>query len=89
MATTTARATINSTTFTLLGVAPVAVQNLGPTSPVMIVVSDTLPAVGTPGFALRPSNMPVQYGPADSSSNVYAAILGSGSAVIAFNPIVA
>jgi uncharacterized repeat protein (TIGR01451 family) len=84
---TTAQATINSKTFTLLGVAPVQVQNLGPTAPVMIVVSDTLPAVGTAGFVLRPGTV-TQYGPADSSSNVYAAALGTGSP-IAFNPIVA
>jgi hypothetical protein len=83
---TTAQATISSKAFTLLGVAPVQVQNLGPTAPVMIVVSDTLPAVGTAGFVLRPSNTLTQYGPADSSSNVYAAALGTSS-LIAFNPV--
>jgi hypothetical protein len=86
MATTT-QATINSTTFTLLGVAPVQVQNLGPLSAVVVVVSDSLPAVGTPGFVLRPSNTIMQYGPADASSNVYAAALGTGSALIAFNTV--
>jgi hypothetical protein len=82
---TTAQATINSKTFTLLGVAPVQVQNLGPTAPVMIVVSDTLPAVGTAGFVLRPGPV-TQFGAADSLSNVYAAALGTSS-LIAFNPV--
>jgi hypothetical protein len=85
-AVTTAQATINSKTFTLLGVAPVQVQNLGPTAPVMIVVSDTLPAVGTPGFVLRPGPV-TQFGAADTSSNVYAAALGASSCLIAFNTV--
>ena len=84
----TARATINSTAFTLLGVPPVQVQNLG-LSPVTIVVSNSLPAAGALGFILGPASPVTQYEPADSSSNVYAAALGTGSAVIAFNPVTA
>lgn len=80
----TAQATINSTTFTLLGVAPVQVENLGPGS-VSIVVSDTLPSVGTAGFIQGASLNVTEYRAADSSSNVYAAMFGGNPALIAYN----
>jgi hypothetical protein len=91
MATTTQQLLINSKTFTALSSAAgdaVQVQNLGPTSGVVIVVSDSQPAVGTPGFVLRPGPV-TQFGAADASSLVWAAALGNSSATIAFNPIVA
>lgn len=86
MAIATAQATISSTTFTLLGIAPVQVENLGP-APVTIVVSDTLPSVGSPGF-VQPSGLNVtEYRAADASSNVYAAMFGGRSTLIAYNTV--
>jgi hypothetical protein len=90
MATTTQQLLINTKTFTALSATAgdaVQVQNLGPLSPVVIVVSDSQPAVGTPGFVLRPSNTVQQFGPADTSSLVWAAALGNSSATIAFNVV--
>jgi hypothetical protein len=83
--TTTTRATISSTTFTSLGTAPVQVQNLGPAA-VTIVVSDTLPSVGAPGFRLRPGDL-TEYRAADSSSNVFAAMFGGNPTLLAFNTV--
>lgn len=82
----TAQATINSTTFTLLGVAPVQVENLGP-YPVVIIVSDSLPAAGAAGFLQGVNLNVVEYRAADSSSNVYAAMFGSQATLIAYNPV--
>ena len=70
----TQTATISSTTFTDLGVAPVQVQTL--TQPVIVVVADTIPTVGTPGTNLLPGQL-VQFNPADASSHVWAPNLGA------------
>lgn len=86
MAIATAQATISSTTFTLLGVAPVQVENLGPAE-VTIAVSDSLPTVGTQGFIQGVSLNVVEYRAADSSSNVYAAMFGGNSTLIAYNTV--
>ena len=80
----TAQTTINSTTFTSLGLAPVQVQCLGP-GPVTIVVADSTPSVGTQGFVLQVTNPPTIFDPADASSNVYAAMFGGVAAMIAYN----
>ena len=80
----TTQTTISSTTFSLLGVAPVQVQCLGP-GPVTIVVADSTPSVGTLGFALQPTHPPIIFDPADASSNVYAAMFGGVAATIAYN----
>ena len=65
-AATTTQVTINSTTFTDLGAAPVMVQSLN--YPVQIVVSDSLPSPSTTniGYALY-NGQPVTIPAADSS----------------------
>jgi hypothetical protein len=84
--TTTTQATINSTTFTLLGLAPVQVENLGPGN-ITVVVSDTLPSVGTPGFIQNASLNVTEYRAADTLSNVYAAMFGGIPTLIAYNTV--
>ena len=81
----TQTATINSTTFTDLGVAPVQVQTL--TQPVTVVVADTIPTVGTAGTNLLPGQL-VQFNPADASSHVWAAKLGA-TTVVNYSPVYA
>jgi hypothetical protein len=79
----TQTATISSATFTDLGAAPLQVQTF--TNPVTLVVADSLPSVGTNGVNLLPGP-PVIFQPADSSSHVYAALLGAKS-VVAYTPV--
>jgi hypothetical protein len=86
MAITTAQATINSTTFTLLGVAPVQVENFGP-GKVAIVVADALPSVGTAGFIQDSGLNVTEYRAGDVASNVYAAQFGGVPTLIAFNTV--
>lgn len=71
--------TINSTTFTDLGAAPVSVQTLNQS--VAIVVSDGQPSPGTAGNNLFPGP-PVTFQPADSSSHVWAGMLGNPTPVV-------
>ena len=90
-AATTTQVTINSTTFTDLGAAPVMVQTLN--YPVQIVVSDSLPSPSTTnvGYALY-NGQPVTIPAADSSSHVYAAMIGGNATtlvVTAVAPVVA
>jgi hypothetical protein len=80
--------TINSGTFVSLGIAPAQVQCLGYGS-VVIVVADSLPAVGTPGFVLSPLMGSTPVYPADGSSIVYVAALDPRfPAAIVYNPTV-
>jgi hypothetical protein len=62
----------------------VQVECLGP-GPVTIVISDSLPSVGTLGFVLQPTMAPVVFQPADASSTVYAAIFGGIASSVAYN----
>ena len=80
-AATTTQVTINSTTFTDLGAAPVMVQSLN--YPVQIVVSDSLPSPSTTnvGYALY-NGQPVTIPAADSSSHVYAAMIGGNATTL-------
>ena len=75
--------TISSTTPTNLGVAPVVVQTLN--QPVNVCVADSTPTAGTWCNTLQPGP-PVVFNPADASSYVYAALLGSSS-LIAYTPV--
>lgn len=87
MATATAQQPVNSTTFALLGVAPVMVQNLGP-GPVTIIVAQSLPSVGTAGYELQ-SGAPMIFQPIQSATldNVYVAMYGGVAATIAFSVV--
>ena len=80
-AATTTQVSINSTTFTDLGAAPVMVQSLN--YPVQIVVSDSLPSPSTTnvGYALY-NGQPVTIPAADSSSHVYAAMIGGNTTTL-------
>ena len=80
-AATTTQVSINSTTFTDLGAAPVMVQTLN--YPVQIVVSDSLPSPSTTnvGYALY-NGQPVTIPAADSSSHVYAAMIGGNATTL-------
>ena len=80
-AATTTQVTINSTTFTDLGAAPVMVQSLN--YPVQIVVSDSLPSPSATnvGYALY-NGQPVTIPAADSSSHVYAAMIGGNATTL-------
>lgn len=75
--------TINSTTFTDLGAAPVQVQTVD--NPVTMIVSDSQPSVATAGGALY-QGQPVIFPQADSLSHIWAAKLG-GTAHINYTPV--
>jgi hypothetical protein len=79
----TTQQSISSTTPTDLGAAPVIVQCLGPGA-VSLMIADSAPSAGTLGFLLQPGP-PIIIPPADSSSHVYAAMLGGVAATIASN----
>ena len=77
--------TINSTTFTDLGAAPVAVQTLN--QPVNVCIADAQPSPGTQCYALQPGLL-TAFNPADSSSHVWAAQLGAVT-VVTYAPVYA
>jgi hypothetical protein len=82
----TARLTLTSNAFQLLGAAPVQVQNLGPGG-VSIAVAVSQPTAGSGGFYLPPGSLPMIFQVGDASSNVYAALLSGTEAVVASNLI--
>lgn len=89
-----AQLAVTSTTFTDLGACPVAVQVLGQ-QPVMIVIADSLPAVGTAGFVIGNAGGPNADGaapriiqPADAS-HAYVAMYGVIASLIAYSPVLA
>jgi hypothetical protein len=73
--------TITSTTFVDLGAAPIQIQTLD--NPVVVVVADSQPTVGAVGAHLANYNPATIFYPADASSHVWAALLGSTAHIVA------